>query len=219
MINLLKAYIKKGVLLTIMMWTIANMEAKAQDYYGSSYDARKVVMGITFSPNISWLHYGDQENISQKAQIGYGYGLLADFRISQNYYFATGFLINNLKAHSDFVTQGDEVRYHLQYVEVPFGLKLKSTQRYYRSYYGQFGFTGGVRISGKEQIEGQGKADLGDRADIFRLGLQIGGGIDWQLDHKLNMITGLSYNNGFTSVLKEGKPTSAYLAFNFAIVF
>src|SRR5690606_3495116 len=131
--------------------------------------------------------------------------------------------INNLKASSDYSTGNPDSdvlsTYHLQYIEVPFGLKLQSTQRYYRSYYGQFGFTGAMKINGERELEGADKTSLGKDADLFRLAMQIGGGINWQLDHKLNMMTGLTLNNGFTGILKDGKPKSSYVAFNFAIFF
>lgn len=196
---------------------------QAQDYYGSSYSGKKVNLGITFSPNMHWLRYGDLQNIRKEPKIGYSYGLLGDFAMTENYYFSTGFLINNLKASSDYLSGNPDntvlSTYHLQYIEVPFGLKLQSTQRYYRSYYGQFGFTGALKINGDREISGAAKTSLGSNAELFRLGMQIGGGINWQLDHKLNMMTGLTLNNGFTGILKDGKPKSSYVAFNFAIFF
>lgn len=192
---------------------------KAQDYYESKYSQKPVSLGITFSPNLSWLRYGNRADVERKPKVGYGYGLLADFALSENYYFSSGFIINNLKSEATVGAEQIPTTYDLQYMEIPFGLKLKSTQRYYRSYYGQFGFTGGIKLSG-DKTEGQEeKEDLGSAADIFRLGLQVGGGIEWQLDHNLKMMTGLSFNNGFMKVLDEGKPKSTYVAFNFAIFF
>jgi hypothetical protein len=197
--------------------------AHAQDYYGSNYSDKKVSLGITFSPNIHWLRYGDLQNIKKEPKIGYSYGLLGDFALTENYYFSTGFLINNLKASSDYLSENANndvlATYHLQYIEVPFGLKLQSTQRYYRSYYGQFGFAAGIKINGERELSGADKTSLGNNAEPLRLAMQIGGGINWQLDHKLNMMTGLTLNNGFTGILKDGKPKSSYVAFNFAIFF
>lgn len=194
----------------------------SQDYYGSTYSGKKVSLGITIAPNYQWLRYGEGADVEHKAKLGYSYGLLSDFALSQNYYFSTGFLINNLKAKSNFVARGKQHlplrTYHLQYVEVPFAIKLQSTQRYYRSYYGQFGFAAGMKISGDVEEDGQKRA-LGKDAEIFRLALQIGGGINWQLDHGLSMMTGLTFNNGFSEILKEGNPKSSYVAFNFAIFF
>lgn len=213
---------KKFTLILFLSVLLCN-GAIAQDYYGSSYSGKRVSLGITLSPNVHWLRYGDLKDIKNEIKIGYSYGLLADFALSENYYLSTGFLINNLKASSDYLSgnPNNEVpsTYHLQYIEIPFGLKLQSTQRYYRSYYGQFGFTGGMKINGEREVGDTDKVALDSNADLFRLALQIGGGINWQLDHKLNMMTGLSLNNSFTGILKDGKPKSSYVALNFAIFF
>lgn len=188
----------------------------AQDYYGSRYTHKRVSLGLTFSPNVSWLRYGNRSSVEKKAEIGYGYGLLADFSLAENYAFSTGFLINNLKASSNMNADMIPTSYDLQYVEIPFGLKLRSTQRYYRSYYGQFGFTGGIKMSSDQTVGSEEKSDLD--AKVFRLGLQVGGGVEWQLDHNLKLMTGLSLNNGFRKVLNNGAKNS-YVAFNFGIFF
>lgn len=214
----------KKYTLILLVFMFMGSVVQAQDYYGSAYSGKKVSLGITFSPNLHWLRYDSGVEVKKEAKVGYTYGLLSDFALSENYYLSTGFLINNLKASSDF-SQGDVIgeiplrTFHLQYIEIPFGLKLQSTQRYYRSYYGQFGFSAGMKINGEVEEKGFGKTSLGSKAEPFRLGLQVGGGINWQLDHKMNMMTGLSLNNGFTGILNDGKPKSSYVAFNFAVFF
>ena len=192
---------------------------KAQDYYGSSYSQRRVNLGLTFSPNVSWLRYGGNNKVDKKLEFGYSYGLQADFALAENYAFGTGFLINNLKSSAQLAPDAPINTYKIQYLEIPFGLKLKSTQRYYRSYFGQFGFTGGVKMSSERAIGNEESLDLGSDAKAFRLGLQIGGGVEWQLDHNLKMMTGLSFNNGLNEVFKEGGAKNSYLAFNFGIFF
>lgn len=212
---------KKIVILALLLFLFTGI-SYSQDYYGSSYSGKKITLGITAAPNYHWLRYGEGTDVKQEGKIGYSYGLLSDFALTQNYYFSTGFLINNLKSKSNFSARGNQDlplrTYHLQYVEVPFAVKLQSTQRYYRSYYGQFGFSAGMKVSGDVEEDGQ-KTALGRDAKNLRLALQIGGGINWQLDHGLSMMTGLSFNNGFTEILREGKPKSSYVAFNFAVFF
>src|SRR5690606_35316536 len=176
-------------------------ESHAQDYYGSTYTYKPVSLGITFAPNMSWHRYGTGVDIEKKWEIGYGYGLLADFGLSENYYLATGFLINNLKSTVDVGPDQLSTTYRTQYVEVPFGI------------------TGGERIAGDKEIEDMGRQEF--EVKTYRLCLAIGGGIEWQLDHKLSMVIVLTFNNGFTEILDDGygKPKDSYLAFNFAIFF
>ncbi len=184
--------------------------------------------GITFAPNMGWMRHGDLDGYGNSPKFGYAYGLLADFAFTENYYFSTGLLINTLNTKTEFadprinVLPGTEpiYNYRLQYAEIPISLKLKSTMRYFRSYYGQFGFTGGIKVNAKEKSLGASSfSSMGSDADLFRLALQIGGGVEWQLDHNLVMMTGLSFNNGFTRAIKDGEPRNSYVAFNFGIFF
>lgn len=210
-----------------LLFILPTLRGNAQDYYSSVYQYKPMSFGITFAPNMGWMRYGDNEDYESSAKFGYAYGLLADFGFTENYYFSTGLLINTLNSKATYPDPESGVanttmtkEYRLQYAEIPISLKLKSTMRYFRSYYGQFGFTGGIKLNAKEKQEGaSSRSSLGDDADLFRLGLQIGGGIEWQLDHNLVMMTGLSFNNGFTRTLKTGDPRNSYVAFNFGIFF
>lgn len=177
---------------------------------------------------MAWLRYGDAGGYQNTPKFGFSYGLLADFAFTENYYFSTGLLINTLNSESAYTdpaidyTPGTDptYSYRLQYAEIPITLKLKSTMRYFRSYYGQFGFTGGVKLNAKEKIpSSSSRTAMGDDADFFRLALQIGGGVEWQLDHNMVMVTGLSFNNGFTRAIKNGEPRNSYVAFNFGVFF
>src|SRR5690606_421880 len=147
-------------LLVFIVFFLSFNSSSAQDYYGSSYSQKAVSLGIVFSPNASWLRYGNRSFVDKELSIGYSYGLSADFALSQNYYFSSGFIINNLKSSSKIHADEPSTTYEFQYVEVPFGLKLKSTQRYYRSYYGQFGFTGGMKVGSDKTIGKGDKEDL-----------------------------------------------------------
>jgi len=202
--------------------------ALGQDYYTSYSSFKPVSLGISFSPNISWMRYGDEEGYSSSAGLGFSYGLLADFAVAENYYFATGLLINNLWSDTSIdgagllpgnVSPTGKIQYRLQYAEIPLAVKLKSAQRYHRSYYGKFGFSAGVKISGKERVNDQSKRQNIHDASVFRLGLQIGGGVEWQLDHNLRMMTGLTFNNGFTKTMKLAEPKNSYLSLDFGFFF
>jgi len=215
-------------LLVFLFITYGGHRVHAQDYYSSTYQYKPVSLGITFAPNISWMRYGDTGDYESVPKFGFAYGLLADFAFTENYYFSSGLLINTLNAESDYIdptaehVPGGDLKssYRLQYAEIPITVKLKSTMRYFRSYYGQFGFTGGVKLNGKKKEPGaDSRTSMGDDADFFRLALQIGGGVEWQLDHNMVMVTGLSFNNGFTRAMKAGDPRNSYVAFNFGIFF
>ena len=219
---------KLSILFLITVITVFTVPASAQDYYSSTYQYKPISLGITFSPNMAWMRYGDAEGYGSSPKFGYAYGLLADFAFSENYYFSTGLLVNTLNSETEYadptinLTPGTDptLDYRLQYAEIPISLKLKSTMRYFRSYYGQFGFSTGFKLNAKERAYGaSSRQSMGSNADFLRLALQIGGGVEWQLDHNLTMMTGLSFNNGFTRAVKQGEPRNSYVAFNFGIFF
>lgn len=210
------------LLLGVFLMTIAPLQSIAQNYYNE----RDISMGITFSPNINWLRYGDEPDFSGSAGMGFSYGLIADFGVANNYYFSTGLLINQLYADASIPAGGADTppsahkrQYRMQYVEIPLSVKLKSTENYNRSYYGKFGFTPGIKTSGKERIGSESRRTKIDDANIFRLALQIGGGVEWKLDHNLRLMTGLTFNNGFTRTMKLGEPKNSYLSLDFGILF
>src|SRR5690606_15925196 len=143
--------------------------ARAQDYYESTYQYKPVSLGITLSPSISWLRYGDNNEFDSSSKFGFAYGLAADFGVSENYYFATGLVINTLNSETadGSAGPGDIRKYRLQYAEIPLSVKLKSTQRYFRSYYGQFGFTTGFKLSGREAVDRGRRASMGGDANFL----------------------------------------------------
>ncbi|GHE48390.1 hypothetical protein GCM10017764_34370 [Sphingobacterium griseoflavum] len=171
---------------------------------------------------MSWLTFQDGDSRESNPKLGYAYGLVADLGFARNYYFSTGLLINTLYSQAMASGQADLVQdmtYRLQYAEVPIAIKLKTNAGSVARFYGQFGFTAGVNVSGKERIapSTQYRAIEGD--DLFRLGLLIGAGAEWRLTNSLSAITGLSYNNGFTRAMKDGRPKLSYTALNIGLLF
>ncbi|MBE8722267.1 porin family protein [Sphingobacterium pedocola] len=214
--------------LAFLATTFATPSAKGQDYYRnrSSNGDKNIRLALTFNPNIGWLKYDN--DFKANAKPGYSYGLVADFGFTRNYYFSTGLLINAINSDVDAhnaVDADDPLLYysrniHLKYAEVPLTIKLKSEENHLGRFYGQFGFTAGVKVSGREQLHNQTTKTSIDGDDIFRLGLQIGGGAEWRLSNSLALLTGIAYNNGFTRAINDiGKPKTSYVSLNVGLFF
>ena len=207
--------------MTLLLLIFTSQNSRAQYY---SYD-RNLSLGITINPNIGWLSYEDDDRFNAGKKVGFSYGLLADLGFAKNYYFSTGLFINSLK--SDVVSPDDNNKivtktYRLQYAEIPLSIKLKSNDYGQNRFYGQFGFTAGVKVSGKQKIENQNNNDgyrsiSGD--DIFRLGLIVGTGMEWRIGQGVSALTGISYNNGFTRTMKQGSPTLSHFSLNLGLLF
>ncbi|MCA5003874.1 porin family protein [Sphingobacterium bovistauri] len=225
MINFTKTTLKTLATLATLFFTF---QANAQDYYTQSNsnnygEEKNFRLGLSINPNIGWLRYDDDYDASSK--VGFSYGLIADLGFAKNYYFSTGLLVNSISSKVDFPASGidksgiDRESIRLQYVDIPLTIKLKSEENETGRFYGQFGFTAGFKVSGKEKLAGASKKTAIDGDDIFRLGLQLGGGKEWKLSDNLGLMTGLTFNNGFTRAIKEGKPKSSFVALNLGIFF
>lgn len=200
----------------------------SKTYAQYDYFDKNMSFGLVFNPNMSFLSYGDSDRFDGKSQIGYAYGLVADFGFARNYYFSTGLTINTLfserktgltAAESNDPTLLLSRAYRLQYAEVPLSIKLKTNEGNLGRFYGQFGFTAGVKVSGKEKIDNSGKYTGLSGDDVFRLGLLIGAGGEWRLTNSLSALTGIAYNNGFTRTMKQGSPKLSYLSLQFGLLF
>lgn len=202
---------------------ISTYQAHAQNYY---YGREKNIrLGLTINPNIGWLRY--ENNQESSAKLGFSYGLVADLGFARNYYFSTGLLINSINSSVEpAFSSADEnnpttPKYKdiaLKYVEVPLTIKLKSTESDLGRFYGQFGFTAGLKVSSKEKLENEERQSMRG-ADLFRLGLQIGGGAEWKLGNDMAVVTGITFNNGFTRAVKDGAPRTSFVALNLGLLF
>lgn len=122
--------------------------------------------------------------------------------------------------------------YNLKYVEVPLTLKLRTNEIGYITYWFQFGLGLGVNIDarGDEEIEFlyqrtvedetgnviwadlsnggapdrivNDKEPLSDDVRTFRTSLIIGAGIEYNLSGSTAIVAGITFNNGFSNVLK-----------------
>lgn len=116
-------------------------------------------------------------------------------------------------------------KYKLKYVEVPLTIKLRTDEIGYATYWGQFGLGLGFSTNAKGEDEikfissrlaGEPNWNVSDKQDVVdenidisddiapvRASLIVGAGVDYSLSGNTSLMFGLTYNNGFTNVLKE----------------
>lgn len=210
----------------ILFFAVFLMPLLANAQYSSG---RKAQLGFTTSPTFGWLTFPSGQTPQLEGdglRSGFTYGVLADLPFSDNYYFSTALTVSTLNAKTTEANANTSV-YKLQYIELPLTLKLKSNEMDNKRFYGQFGLNTGINIGSKQDIMYQSPStpdeknkDINDQINIFRAGLIIGGGAEWKLGESLNLLTGLSYSNGFTDVLNgEAKAKNSYIALNLGIFF
>lgn len=187
-------------------------------------------LGLTAHPNFGFIKAeGGKGN---GVNLGFSYGLLGDFNFAENYSFATGLTITTINGKSteinpvQYTAAGTyDLKYMMQYIEVPLTVKLKTGNINDIRWFGQFGLSNGFRIGARQdaKLGGNVVADdinASDFTNFYRAGLIIGAGGEFNIDDKTSIMAGLTFNNGFTK-LTENKYTvkNHYVAINVAVFF
>ncbi len=178
-------------------------------------DAKSFRLGLEVCPNMGWISTDEKTYSNDGSHLGFRFGLLGDFRLGSNanYFFSTGLFLNNVGAKAK-ITGSDsahtvssfETKY--QYVELPLTIKLKTNEIGYMTYFGQIGFDAGLRTAAKAKLSGGEYEDASDGANILRIALVVGGGLEYNFSGNTSALLGLKYSNAFTSVNDGDGPTA-----------
>lgn len=193
-------------------------------------------LGLTAHPTIGWVK--PQVGKSNNVALGFAYGLLADFNFAQNYSFSTGLTITTINGKSTEVVtvpSGSsaspaqspvDLKYKLQYIELPLTLKLRTAKIGDVRWYGQFGLSNDFNIGAKQDADMSGNEtyrdlNISDAIKFYRAGLILGAGGEFDLNEQASITAGLTFNNGFTDITSD-KNTSVrnhYIGINFGVFF
>ncbi len=106
--------------------------------------------------------------------------------------------------------------YKINYVSIPFAVKMKTKEIGYLTYFGEFGANIGVKtktrvndevyVNGSSSVSEVKDLDLDAGTQPVRLGLLVGGGAEYNFSGSTSMFFGLHYNHFFTNALKKEDP-------------
>lgn len=186
--------------------------------------AQGIRMGLTASPQFSWMHSDDANVSTDGMQMGFNFGLMTDFFFAERYSFSTGVTINNtggkLKyADSlDFNSNGEihrlnpgaTVKYKIQYIDIPMSFRMESNQIGYFAYYTQFGITNHFRVGASADIDSEtvrlDGAGCKDEVSLYNMGYNIGIGVDYYFSENTAVTFGILYTNGFLDATSNTDP-------------
>jgi hypothetical protein len=196
------------------------------------YDFR---LGLTAHPTIGWMK--TEPGKSRGVSLGFSYGLLADFNFAENYAFATGLTITTINGKSTEINVAPyydgsatqtayDLKYKLQYIEIPLTVKLKTAKMGDVKWYGQFGLSNDFNIGAKQSAEAVGKPAVDDRniskqINFYRAGLILGAGGEIDIADHTSVTLGLTLNNGFTNIVDDNdrKVRNHYIGLNVGVFF
>ncbi|WP_343533492.1 porin family protein [Pedobacter sp.] len=197
----------------------------------------QVRLGLTAHPNFGFLKV--ENGKGNGVSTGFSYGLMSDFEFAENYSFATGLTVTTINGKatilnyepfsllSSSTTNSAEydVKFKMQYIEIPLSVKLKTDENDGMKWYGQFGLTADIRIGARQDVKSGNIVYAEDtkatgNTKFLRAGMIIGGGMEYRLSGKTSLLTGLTYNNGLTNIAKNNESIrNHYVALNIGVFF
>ena len=225
---------KKIVFAVIALFLILG-SAKAQD-------DKLIRFGIHGNTGLTWMK-ADQDSLDdQGMRLGFGYGFIGELNIASNFSLVTGFDVSYIggnieKSPVEYVYPPDSVlalstqtsTYKLQYLDVPFTLKMKTNEINYITYFFRIGGSFGVNLKAKADIQykeqGGSKAltnenvDIKDESSFMRANFVVGGGIEYSLGGSTSALLELSFTNGLTNLIDKTNVIGNYFAVKVGVMF
>lgn len=198
--------------------------------------------GLKASPAIAWMRPETRGYEQSGIRIGYTYGFISDISLGDFYAFSTGLSINMIGGkltYPEQISPTEQVslkrNYQLNYLEIPLTIKMHTQEIGYLTYYGRFGLGAGVNLRSKASdsyVSGGNNItieldDIKSDTRLLRGSLIVGLGVEYSLGGRTSVTGGITFNNGFTNVLKgtntvlNRKPSAInnFLEFTMGIMF
>ena len=226
---------KNGLIIALLIMFLYNA-GYSQD--SKSKDSRNFKIGLKLAPGIAWLKPNSENLSNQGAKLGFSYGLVSEFYFTENYGIATGIDVSYNGGHLQDKTESlgnlDDMKYKLQYIEIPFTLKMKTKEYGYLSYFGQFGIGTSYNLKAVANKKYSNldpahpaPADVidknvtGDDIRMFRSSFIIAIGAEYSLTGNTRAFASLGFNNGLTNIMKlnKNKAVNNYVSLNLGILF
>ena len=215
----------KKIVILISFFCISAIALQAQEG-----DLR---FGLQASPTFSSMNTPEANVNRSGTNLGLKLAMMSEYYFRENYAVTSGigFFFNSggrllmedpgtywpnsdLAPSLDSLAGGVKLRYNLQYVEIPVGLKMRTREFGYISYYLEPGLTLGFRSQARGTIEGRAfdgstvgeegeKINIREEVGGINLSWNIGGGIEYTLSGTTSLLLGLNLQFGFTDVTKN----------------
>lgn len=186
----------------------------------------QVRIGVSVDPQVSWLS-SDRKKVEGNGSIaGIAFGLNIDKHFTDRYavysgifiestggylkYNVDGFKIDSKDQKGYVISPGESMKYRLQYLTAPIGIKLKTNPVGYNTFYANIGLKPSILIKAKG-FSGSGHAGgvamdgevLSSAMNSLNLGYQIGIGTEYSLGGSVALLFGITYNNGLTNTVNN----------------
>lgn len=194
-------------------------------------NAQNVRLGIFANPSLSWLKSDISRIAGDGNHIGINAGLTIEKQFTQHYAFSTGFSIHTMGGALNYkegktlrTGEGDivlianegEVDYNLQYLHIPLGLKLRTTEIGYSTYFVQLGLDPMINVKSTANVKSKSlsKASVGKEINLLYLAYHVSAGLEYKIVGNTAAVIGISYMNGFTDITDNYTTTTERTTMN-----
>jgi hypothetical protein len=216
------------ILLVILTFSHAYAQQPASDY-------PKIRFGIFFDPLVSWAITDFSQIEGDGARIGMNAGLMMDKFFAPHYAFTTGISIHAIGGSLNYkqgknpfqasdgpssLPNNTSVTYKLQYLHIPLGLKMRTSEIGYFTYFAEVGLDPMFNIKANANVPSANLSNVGVSEEIntFYAGYHASLGLEYKILGSTSAFTGLTYMNGFTDVTSDsGNATEKTVLHNIEI--
>lgn len=174
--------------------------------------AQNVRFSVLANPHIAWLT-SNKDAVSPSGSIlGLNTGLELDMFFAENYAFTAGLSLSSLGGNliyedsASISSDGAEfmvnsMKYRMQYLSIPIGLKFKSVEIGYFTIWVNPGLTPMFKLKAQGFFDGEeDKQNVSDEIGLLNINYFIEAGIEYSLGGNTALIGGLGYYSGFMDV-------------------
>lgn len=181
----------------------------------------RMKISVHADPQFAWFNSDEDDVVTDGSIFHIQTGLHMDLFFDRNYAFALGFGINNLGGNllyadstaffsrTDTVVAipGQRVRQNLQYIDIPLGLKLKTEELGYATFFIEAGFNPMININAFASSSDDllNKENIRESTRLFNLAYHAGIGVEYRLGGSTAVIGGIRWTSGLTDVTDSDK--------------
>ena len=175
--------------------------------FSSQIFPQKLSFSVVVDPMITWMKTNEEDIQRDEVNFGYNIGLVMEKYFTDDYAISTGISILNTGGNllyldsmdfdfgsgMDTLSGGTTVTYNLQYITIPFSLKLNSTEIGYTTMFAHIGINNHINIRSTADIPARDISgeDIKNEINMFLMSYFIGGGVEFSFGGDFAILGGI----------------------------
>jgi hypothetical protein len=178
--------------------------------------SQKFSFSVVLDPQVTWLRTELDDIRNDGSVFGISGGLVFDRYFTDNYAFSTGIFLwqtggkllfkdsmdIQFRSGEEMLEPNTSMTYKLQYLTIPFSLKLNSNEIGYVSFYAHVGINNHISVGRSASVESMdiNKVGIPEEINIYSMSYFFGGGCEYSLGGNTSLLGGLYFTSGFWDI-------------------